>query len=149
MLPNSIAPKQSIRASPALPSAVATTLLHLLCRAGVLLVGCCVIFIRRWPSKATTYFHCRFFSLLVCRSKRRDNTPPTHSALVAFPLQCPFHRRGQLLVGCCVPPSNGGHLRPRVLPSLYFFCWFISHPKWRATVLPTCSNPALPLQHTL
>ena len=71
-----IAPKQSICPSPALPSAVATTLLHLLRCAGVLLVGCCVIFIRWRPSKATMYFRCLFFSSSIRRSKRRDNTPP-------------------------------------------------------------------------
>ncbi len=92
-----------------------------LCCAGVLLVGRCVIFIRRRPSMATTYFCWRFFSSLICCSKQRDNNPPTRSALVAFPLQCPFHRWCQILVGCCVSPLNGGHLRPRVLPSCFFF----------------------------
>ncbi len=67
--PNLIAPKRSIHASPALPLPVATPFLHLLCRAGVLLVGCCVIFICRRPSKATTYFRCHVISLLICRSK--------------------------------------------------------------------------------
>ncbi len=50
-----------------------------------------------------------------------ETTSPTRSAPVASPLQRPPHRQRQLLVGCCVPPSNGGHLRPRVHPSLYFF----------------------------
>jgi hypothetical protein len=91
VLPNLIAPKRSICPSPALPSAVATTLLHLLCCAGMLLVGCCVIFIRWRPSKATTYFCCRFFFIDSPLQAMRQH-PPTRSAPVAFPLQCPFHR---------------------------------------------------------
>ncbi len=43
-------PKRLIRACPVLPLPIATPLLHLLRHAGVLLVGCCVIFIRRRPS---------------------------------------------------------------------------------------------------
>ncbi len=61
---------------PALPSPVTTLLLHLLLCASVLLVGCCVIFIRWRPSKAMAYFRCHFFSSSICRSKQRDNTPP-------------------------------------------------------------------------
>jgi hypothetical protein len=76
ILPNSIAPKQSICASPTLPLPVATPLLHLLCRTGMLLVSCCVIFICWRPSKATTYFHCHFFSSSIHHSRQRDNTPP-------------------------------------------------------------------------
>jgi hypothetical protein len=77
-------------------------------------------------------------------------TPPTRSAPVVSPLQCPPHCRRQLSVGCCVPSSNGGHLRPRVRPSLYFFCRLIRPPKRRAAVLPTRSDPASPLlQRTL
>ncbi len=75
-----------------LPSAVATTLLHLLRRAGMLLVGCCVIFIRRRPSKATTYFRCRFFSSSIRRSKQRENTPHTF-------------RPGRLSSSMPLPPS--------------------------------------------
>ena len=37
----------------------------------------------------------------------------------------------QLLVGCCVPPSNGGHLRPRVSPSLYFLMGLVLAPQTR------------------
>ncbi len=70
-----IAPKQWIHPSPALPSAVATTLLHLLCPAGVLLVGCCVIFICRPPSKATTYF-CSCFFLHRFAAPSKETTPP-------------------------------------------------------------------------
>ena len=60
------------------------------------------------PSKAMTYF---IFDLLfpfnsTPGTKRLD--PPTHSAPVA-----------SLLVGCCVPPLTGGHLRQRVRPSFF------------------------------
>ncbi len=89
--------------------------------ARAFLVGCCVCFSGREPSKATTNFIFDFLfpSNLTPGSKRQD--PPTRSALVASPLQRPPQRRCQLLFDCCVPSSNGGHLRPRVRPSLYFF----------------------------
>jgi hypothetical protein len=58
-----------------LPLPVATPLLHLLHRAGVLLVGCCVIFINRRPSKAMTYFCCRFF-LRQFAAPSKETTPP-------------------------------------------------------------------------
>jgi hypothetical protein len=58
-------------------SPVATPLLHLLRCASVLLVGCCVIFIRRWPSKATTYFCSHFFSVNLPLQGKRQHPPPT------------------------------------------------------------------------
>jgi hypothetical protein len=72
-------------------------------------------------------------------------TSPTRSAPVTSPLKRPPHRRRQLSVGCCVPPSNSGHLRPRVRPSINFFCRLVRPPKRRAAVLPTHSDPASPL----
>ncbi len=85
------------------------------------------------------------FFLLICRSKQRDNTPPHVPSRLPLLFNTPPTIDANFLVGCCVPPSNGGHLRQRVLPSLNFFCQLISHPKQRATVLPTHSNPASPL----
>ena len=114
------------------------------------LVVVCKIFNRR-PSTPRA----QPISLFFCRSPPFDapnnrTTTPTRSAPVASPLQRPPHRRRQLSVGCCVPPSNGGHLRPRVRPSLYFFGRLIRPPKRRAAVLPTRSDPASPLlQRTL
>ncbi len=52
-----------------------------------------------------------------------------------------LHHRCQLLVGCCVPPSNGGHLRPRVLPSCYLFCQIISHPQTMGNRPPHTFQP--------
>ncbi len=68
-------------------------------------------------------------------SSSYGTTSPTRSAPVATPLQRPPHRQRQLAVGYCVPPSNGGHLRPRVRPSIYFFSRLIRPPKCRAAVL--------------
>ncbi len=69
--------------------------------------------------------------------------PHTHSAPVTSHLQCPSHRRCQLLVGCCVPPSNGGHLRQRVLPSLYFFCQINIPPQTTGNRPPHMFRPGL------
>jgi hypothetical protein len=92
------------------------------------LVVVCKIFNRR-PSTPRA----QPISLFFCRLPPFDapnnrTTNPTRSAPVASPLQRPPHRRRQLSVGCCVPPSNGGHLRPRVRPSLYFFGRLIQPP---------------------
>ncbi len=112
------------------------------------LVVVCKIFNRR-PSKAMMYFLFLFFAAPF-DTPNNGTTSPTHSVPVASPLQCPFHCRQRLLVGCCVPTLNGGHLRPRVHPSLNLFCRLFRPPKRRAAVLPTRSNPALPLfQRTL
>jgi hypothetical protein len=91
--------------------------------ACIRLVVVCKIFNRR-PSTPRA----QPISLFFCRSPPFDapnngTTTPTRSAPVpvASPLQRPPHRRRQLSVGCCVPPSNGGHLRPRVRPFPFFF----------------------------
>jgi hypothetical protein len=97
---------------------------------------------------------CILIFFIFCRSIRRpkqwDNVPHTFCP-VASPLQRPPHRQRHLSVGCCVPPSNGGHLRPMVRPSIYFFFRLIRPPKRRAAVLPTRSDPASSplLQRTL
>ena len=51
-----------------------------------------------------------------------------------------IHRCRRLSVGCCVPPSSGGHLRPRVSPSLYFLMWLKSMPPRQAPT-PVSANP--------
>ncbi len=61
---------------------------------------------------------------------------PTRFAPVTTLLQRPLHHCHWLSVGCCVPLSNGGHLRPRPCPSLYFLMCFVCAPppnKWFST----------------
>ncbi len=52
---------------------------------------------------------------------------PTCSAPAASPPQFSSHLRRQLMVGCCVPPSNGSHLRLMHLPPLSFLSINSSH----------------------
>ncbi len=88
-----------------------------------------------------------FFVDLPLQAKRQH--PPTRSAPVASPLQYPFHRRCWLLVGgwLLCPSIKRRPSKAKGPPISLFFCQLISHPKWWATVLPTCSDPALPLLH--
>jgi hypothetical protein len=114
------------------------------------LVVVCKIFNRR-PSTPRA----QPISLFFCRSPPFDapnngTTTPTRSAPVpvASPLQRPPHRRRQLSVGCCVPPSNGGHLRPRVRPSLYFFGRLIRTPQTTGSCPPNTFRPSLASSET-
>jgi hypothetical protein len=54
---------------------------------------------------------------------------PTRFVPVATLLQCPLHCCHLFSVGCCVPLLNGGHLRPRPHPSLYFLMCFVCTPQ--------------------
>jgi hypothetical protein len=120
--------------------------LHSLLRRGRLfwLVVVCKIFNRR-PSTPRA----QPISLFFCCSPPFDalnngTTTPTRSAPVASPLQRPPHRRQQLLVGCCVPPSNGGHLtRPRVRPFSQFFLSINSTPQTTGSRPPHTFQPSL------
>jgi hypothetical protein len=83
-----------------------------------LVVECnCVVY---WAFKVATYF-----SLIFCRSILRPNRrhgPIPHAPIpVASLLHRPLNHFRQLPFDCCVPQLNGGHLRPIVLQSLYFF----------------------------
>ena len=112
--------------------------------AYIRLVVVCKIFNRR-PSTPRA----QPISLFFCRSPPFDapnngTMTPTRSAPVpvASPLQRPPHRRRQLSVGCCVPPSNGGHLRPRVRLSLYFLS-INSTPQTTGSRPPNTFRPSL------
>ena len=89
-------------------------------RALVFLVGCCVCNSVREPSKATKDFFVEFLFPFNSTPGSRRQHPPTRSALAASPPQCPPQRRRRLIFDCCVTRIKGGHLRPRVCPSLYF-----------------------------
>jgi hypothetical protein len=121
LLPTQSSPKQFSRPSPACSPTLGHRLHSLLHRARVLLVGCCVISSSGGHLRPRRILSSIFF-LVQFAARNKETTPPHtfQSAPAVSPLQCPSHRRCQLLVGCCVPPSNGGHLRPRVRPSLYF-----------------------------
>ncbi len=60
---------------------------------------------------------CCLFSLPNLSFQPHHMSRPSH---LSSQMPLPHHPR-QLLVGCCVPPSNGGYLRPSVRPSLSFF----------------------------
>jgi hypothetical protein len=52
------------------------------------------------------------------------------------------HHCHQLSAGCCVPPSNGSHLRQRVCPSLYFLMWHnLIAPRKRALTTVSMNPP--------
>jgi hypothetical protein len=110
-------------------------------RARVFLVGCCVAFVVWRPSKVTTYFFFHLLSSINSTAKQWHGVHPTRSAPAASPTQCPSHLRCRLMVGCCVPPSNGGHLRLTHPPPLSFLS-INSSPQTIGTVLPRRSAPA-------
>jgi hypothetical protein len=80
--------------------------------ARVNLVGCCVCYSVQEPSKATTYYISNFlFTFHVTPGSKRQH-PPTRSAAIVSLFQCTPPIKRQLIFDCCVPRSNGGHLRP-------------------------------------
>jgi hypothetical protein len=58
-----------------------------------------------------------------------ERRPPTHSALAPPPLLHPIYHGRHPLVGCCVLLLNGGYLRPRPQPFLYFSMGLVSVPQ--------------------
>ena len=78
---------------------------------------------------------CMFAYIIVQRSvhhpKRWYGVTPTRSVQVARPPKYHPHRDHGLSVGCCIVCSNGGHLRPRPRPSLYFLRDCVSAPQMK------------------
>ena len=68
-----------------------------------------------WPRRIFIF---KFFVASFAAAKQLLNAHPIRFAAVARRLQCPFHGRHRLLVGCCVPRFNDGHLRPWPHPPL-------------------------------
>jgi hypothetical protein len=91
------------------------------------------------------YFFFQLLSSINSTAKKWQGVYPTRSAPAVSPPQCPSHLRRRIMVGCCVPPSNGGHLRLTHPPPLSYFCQLIRRTKRQAAVLPTRSDPASPL----
>ena len=115
--PRLIAPKRSNCSPLALPTSQTSSSISFVACTCFWLVGCCVWFSGREPSKAMTPS--------IRHPVQRYNTPHTlHPGCVSSLM--PTHRRRQLSVGCCIPPLNGDHLRPRVRPSLYLFLLIIN-----------------------
>jgi len=80
-------------------------------------------FTDRRPSKATVYFFLLIFPSCKSLPQTMGRRPPIRSIPRAPPLQRPPHLCLRLLVGCCVSPLNGGHLRPMHHVPLYFLMW--------------------------
>jgi hypothetical protein len=69
------------------------------------------------------------FSSFESPPKSMRQCPPIRSSPRVTPLQHTPYRFCQLLVGCCVLPLNGGHLRPMHHIPQYFFVWFQFAPQ--------------------
>ena len=111
------------------------------------LVGWC-LWLSGWePSKAMTKFMFDLYFPSI-RFNSKPNTKwehlPTCSSLVTSSLQRPSHCLCWLFVGCCIPPSNGSHLRLTHPPSLYFFFAPFTAPNNRIT-----SSPRIMTRHRL
>ncbi len=111
-----------------------------------------MIFIRRRPSKATTYFRCRFFSSSIRRSKRRDNTPHTfHPGCLSssIPLPPSMPNFGWLLC----PPIKRRPSKAKGPPISLFFSSINIPPQTTGNRPPQtfrpglASSPTHPLAH--
>jgi hypothetical protein len=83
-----------------------------------------------------------FVQRSVHRPKQWCGITPTRSVKVARPPEYPPHRDHGLLVGCCMPSSNGGHLSPEPRPSLCFLMRLFSAPQTGKPVI-TPPNPTM------
>ncbi len=68
----------------------------------------------------SVFFHF-IFRRSNCRPKRRVINLPKRSAAAESRLKIPAPSLVLFLVGCCVVSANGGRLKLRLGPSLYFF----------------------------
>ncbi len=81
------------------------------------------------------------FSLLNLTAQTMGQRP-TPPLLPSAPSPPPMiHCCHQLLVGCCIPPLSGGHLRPRVSPSLYFLILLNLMPPRQAPTTVSANPP--------
>jgi hypothetical protein len=98
----------------------------------------------KWrPSKAKGLIFSLFLIFLSLNSTAQTMgqhpTPPLSPSAPSPPPM--IHRCHQLWVGCCIPPSSGGHLRPRVGPSLYFLMWLNSMSPRQAPMTVSANLP--------
>jgi hypothetical protein len=77
--------------------------------------------IDRWPFKAAVYLYFIFFRRSIRRPKRWDGVPPRAPRLARLWSNTPPTGSANYRVDCCLPSSNGGHLRPEPGAALYFF----------------------------
>ena len=82
-------------------------------------------------SKAPSLSLFWFFSQSFCCPKRCIDVLPVRSALVVSTLQHFPHHRHHPSFDYCVDPSSGGHLRPRLHPSLYILMGGVLAPQTR------------------
>ena len=80
------------------------------------------------------------FSLLSLAAQTMGQCLPTQSAFCAPRLYHSLYCGCQLLVGCHVSSSNGGHLRPETRVSLYVLMWRQMAAKVKEPA-PTSANP--------
>ena len=77
--------------------------------------------IDRWPFKVAVYFILYIFCRSICRPKRWDGVPPCAPRPARLCSTPPPTGSANYRVDCCLPSSNGGHLRPEPGAALYFF----------------------------
>ncbi len=110
-----------------------------------LVVVLCVIVDWRQPN-AKTIFFCPLL-------RGRHDAPASSPIVITLHPIAPtvYHHRGQLLAGCCVPPSSGSHRNSRPCRTLYFYFFrrSIYRPKRQVNVLPTRSAPLIPTTDTI
>ena len=78
--------------------------------------------IDRRPFKAVVYFILNIFCCLIRRPKQWDGVPPRAPRPVRLCSNTPPTGSADYQVDCCLPSSNGGHLRPEPGAALYFLC---------------------------
>ena len=76
----------------------------------LLIVAFFTMFWSRLSPRRIFIFIC--FVASFAAAKRLRNAPPHTFLRNRVPPPCPSHGRHRILVGCCVPRFNGGHLRP-------------------------------------
>jgi hypothetical protein len=71
--------------------------------------------------KARMYFILNIFCQSICRPKQWDGVPPRAPRPARLCSNTPPTGSADYQVDCCLPPSNGGHLRQKPGAALYFF----------------------------
>ncbi len=80
-----------------------------------------LIIIDRWPFKAAVYFIFYIFCRSIRRPKQWDGVPPRAPRPARLCSNTPPTGSADYQVDCCLPSSNGSHLRPEPSTALYFF----------------------------
>jgi hypothetical protein len=97
---------------------------------------------RLWPRPSPSLYF--FVACLHSSPQTMGQCPPHVPPRSRLLSNAPLTVDNNFSVGCCVPPSNGGHLRPRVRPSLFFVVDYFDPPNDRQP-----SSPHVPTQPRL